>query len=140
MDDQRLSITIRIAPVGMAVVPVRAVLVHGEVVGKRLPWEDGTLGGHRRAVHVVRAVLVQAMPVDRGVLVAQSIVHVHDQTISLLNLDNRQRPLSIDANDLAIVQAIWVRSGPCHVPVVSDGFGLAALEGQQGSKADDEPG
>ena len=140
MDDQRLSITIRIAPVGMAVVPVRAVLVDREVVGKRLPWKDGTLGDHRRAVHVVRTILVQAMPVDRGVLVAQSIVHVHDQTVPFVNLDDGQRPLSIDANDLAIVQSIWVCSGPCHVPVVSDGFGLAALEGQQGSKADDEPG
>lgn len=97
------------------------------------------MGDHCRAVHVVRAVLVHTVPVDRSVLVAQSVVHVHDQTITLVDFDDGKWPLSVDAHDLAIVHAIWVGGGPCHVPVVGNGFGLAGLERDKSGNTDDEP-
>jgi len=92
MDNQSLPVAIRVAEIGMAMVPVSPVLIDGKIVREAGSRWDGTLGDHAGAVHVVCAVLEHAMEVYAGTFVAEAVIHVDHQTISFVDLDFRKWP------------------------------------------------
>lgn len=52
-------------------IPVRADLIDGEVVGKVVPWRNLTLDYTDWPVHVSRTVLIQSVEVNRRRLVSK---------------------------------------------------------------------
>lgn len=128
VDDECLSIAVRIAVVDMAVIPICPVLIDREVVGEVVAGWYGALRDHRRTVHLVGAVLIHAMEVDAGILVAQAVVHVDDKLVAFVDFDDWERPLIVDANDLPLGQAIRVCSHPCEIEVVGDCLCRAGYE------------
>ena len=65
-------------------------------------------------------------------------MHVHYEAVALVDLDDGQGPLIVDADDLAIGQAVWVGGHPGDVPVIGHGFGLAL--GDEEEDGGGEPG
>lgn len=65
-------------------------------------------------------------------------MHVYYEAVALVDLDDGQGPLIVDADDLAIGQAVWVGGHPSDVPVIGHGFGLAL--GDEEEEGGGEPG
>lgn len=61
------------------------------------------------------------MPMDTRTLVAQRVVYIGNDSITLGPLQRGQRPMSIDADGSPLGESIWVRSHPGDVPVIVDG-------------------
>ena len=132
VDEEGLAIAIWVAEIGVAVVPVRPVLRHREVVGEVRSRRNWTLGNHVRPVHVVGSDLVHAVKMDGGISV-QPVVHVDHQLVALLHLDDGQRPPTVYAHDLPLRVAIGVAGDPTHVEIVRDCLRRAPpAEQQQG--------
>lgn len=73
-----------------------------------------------RAVHVSAAVHVQPMKVEAGALIAQRVFDVDDDLIPFGCNDRRDRPLSVDADYLAVVLTVRIRVCPGYVEVICD--------------------
>lgn len=120
VDDQGLPIAIRIAEIGIAVVPVGPVLIDSEVVHEVGPRRNWALGKHRRPIHFVGPILEHAMEVDRGTLVTKPIVYIDDQLIAFIDLDDRQWPLTVNANDFFLCQSVRVTRDPGDIEIIRD--------------------
>lgn len=73
-----------------------------------------------RTIHVRRAVLVNAVKMQRRRLVTKLVVEVDDDTIADIGLNARNGPLVIDANDGTRERCVWIGSDPSDVEVVVD--------------------
>lgn len=67
-----------------------------------------------------RAVLVNAVKVQRSRLIAKLVADVDNDTIADICLDTRNRPLVVDANDGTRERSIWIGSDPSDVEVIVD--------------------
>lgn len=68
-----------------------------------------------------RAVLVNAVKMQRSRLVTELVVDVDDDTIADVCLDMRNGPLVIDADDGTRERSVRIGSDPSDVEVVADG-------------------
>lgn len=112
----------------MTVIPIRAGLIDFELVFEALSWRNGALGDSGRPVHLRGAILIEAVEVQRGRLVAQRVQDVHDDGVADVGCDVWNRPLSVDANCRAVKGTIWVGGDPANLKVVGDGGRVDALE------------
>lgn len=104
-----------------------------KVVLHVLPRGKRALSDGARAVHDTRVVLVEAMPVDAGGLVPQTIVHVHNQAVPEVYINLRAGPLTVDTNHRAL-KSIGGGIDPGDVPVEVDVFRCGQLGGPAGQK------
>lgn len=136
--DQRPAQTIGVLAVDVGVVPVSAGLVdlvfvceyvapwygrrcagtHLEVVGKPLAREDGTLRDMHRPVHMGGTLHEQAVKMQRGGLVAERVEDIDYQLVALVDVDGRNRPLAVDADDRAVGRTVRVGREPAYLEVV----------------------
>lgn len=65
---------------------------------------------------------------DRSALVPKPVEHVDHEMVPLVDFDHGQRPLSVDANNLAIMETIGGCSNPGDIEIIVHGFGLAVLK------------
>lgn len=95
------------------------------------------------AVHVIRSILIQAVEVSTGTLVAQlfkvssmlfgntsrpyRVVQIHNDPVTFGEVEQRWRPLTIDANDRALKHAIGIGPDPPDVQIMSDGRRVEAF-------------
>lgn len=79
-----------------------------------------------------RAVLVNAVKMQRSRLVTKLVVDVDDDAIADIGLDLRNGPLVVDANDGTRERSVWIGRDPSDVEVVVDGS--CAGEAQRGSE------
>lgn len=98
-----------------------------------LSWGKRALSDGARAVHDSSVVLVEAMPVDAGGLVPQTIVHVHNEAVPEVYIDLRTGPLTVDPNHRAL-KSIGGGIDPGDVPVEVDIFRCGQLGGPAGQK------
>lgn len=109
---------------------------YGKVISKGAARRNWALGNASRAIHVVGAVLEQAVKVQRGALVAELVVDVDDEAVAHVDLETRNGPLAVDANDGTLHGAVRVGGDPGDVEVMGDGGGVGerccAGEGEQG--------
>ena len=133
MDDERTAKAVWVLPIDMRMVPVCSWLVdleesasesyativaYGEVVGDTGTWRHGTLRALGDTIHKACTVLIQAVPMDRGRLISQAVLHIDNESVAHVHLDARDGPLTIDANDWSRMLAIWVSFDPADVQVV----------------------
>lgn len=81
---------------------------YGEIVGERASRWDGTLRDPCRAIHLCGAILKETMEMERSALVSQLIVHVDDEPVAHCGFNHGDRPLAIDSNHRASIQAVWI--------------------------------
>lgn len=81
-----------------------------------------------------RASLEDAMPVQAGGFVAQLVEDIDDEPVAFGDSQGWDRPLTVDAHDGAIEEAIGISSHPRDVEVVRDGG--SAHDGQDGQRAE----
>ncbi|KAH3671004.1 hypothetical protein OGAPHI_000715 [Ogataea philodendri] len=119
----------------MTVVPVCAGLVDDKIVHKRFARRYRTLGNGNRTVHVGGVLLEQAMEVQRRGDV-EPVDQVELDTVAPVDFQSGQWPRSVERDDLALEDAVWVCSGPLGLEVELVGLcgGLARREGEQGQK------
>ena len=67
------------------------------------------------------AVHVETMEMQRSRLVAQVIVSIDDDPITNVNLDCRDWPLAIDANDWALESIVRISSDPANIKIKLSG-------------------
>lgn len=79
-----------------------------------------------------RAVLVNAVKMQRSRLVTKLVVEVDDNAIADIGLDARNGPLVVDANDGTRERSVWIGRDPSYVEVVVDGG--SADKAQRGSE------
>lgn len=94
---------------------------HSKVVYKRGTWGNTTLSHARGTIHVVGAVLKEAVKVNACALIAQHVVHICNDPVALGQVEYRQRPSSIDAHNWTLRCTIRIRRDPGNVPVKSNG-------------------
>lgn len=80
------------------------------------------MGHSHGSIHVIRLIHEETVPMQTCFLVSQAIVHIHNHPVAFVDLNGRNWPFSIDADDFALKFAIGVRGGPGYVEVVGDGF------------------
>lgn len=51
---------------------------------------------------------------------------MNDDSVTLRDIKDWKRPLTIDGNDRAFSQAIWVPVDPANVPIIVDRTGIGA--------------
>ena len=104
----------------MAMVPVcPALTCDVEAVGKGVAGRNGAIGRADCAVHVVRAVLVQSVPMY-GSRVGSSVVHVNNDLVMLVDLDQWTREGGIDKHH-GSVHAVWIKLVVFDDPAVLSG-------------------
>ncbi|ANB12410.1 hypothetical protein AWJ20_663 [Sugiyamaella lignohabitans] len=118
MNNKSLTVTIGILRIDVRVVPVSTVLIHSEVISDVSTRSNRTLSDHDRTVHLSTSVLEDTVEMDRGITIRQSIVHIHDNTVTLVNFNDRQWPLAIDTNHLTFMKTIGVGIDPCNVEII----------------------
>ena len=101
---------------------------YGEVVGHGVARRNGALGDLEGAVHLVGAILEEAVEVQRGGLIAEIVVDVDNDGVVDVGVDGRDGPLAVDANGLALKGAVWVGRDPSDGKVVGDDGSLGGLE------------
>lgn len=69
-------------------------LTYDPIVCEALARCYRTLSGSTRAIHVICASLMNAVPVERCALVAQTVVDVYNHTISLHDIDGWAWPVN----------------------------------------------
>jgi hypothetical protein len=65
---------------------VSSLIVSPEVVSELIAFENGTLGNHWNTVHVLRAFLEHAMPVDGQCSSCEFVAEIDDDPISQTHL------------------------------------------------------
>lgn len=91
------------------------------------------MGRSGDSVHVIGAIHVKSVEVNRGRLIAQIILQVDDDPVAHGGLDSRQWPLAIDANGGSVELSIRVGGHPACCKVVDPG--RRRCERQQASEA-----
>jgi hypothetical protein len=112
------------------------------LVGHGLAGGDRALGNADGAVHVGGAILENAMEVDAGALVAETVVDVDNHLVALGRVESGNGPLAVDADDGAVLAAIGVAVHPRHVEVIGDDGGVDSgeqREGREGEGGQTEP-
>lgn len=69
-------------------------LTYDPVVCETLARCYRTLSGSTRAIHMIRASLMNAVPVERRALIAQAVIDVDNHAISFHDIDGWARPVS----------------------------------------------
>lgn len=72
----------------------------------------------RRSVHVVGAILEEAVEMYAGRLVSECIVHICNHAIPLGEIEEGKRPLAIDTRDEPFILTVRVGKRPSDVPIV----------------------
>jgi len=67
-----------------------------------------------------RPILIQTMEMQRSALVAQGVLDIDDDLVTLGSDNWLNRPLAIDAHHWACLLSIWIRISPRDVEVVCD--------------------
>lgn len=73
------------------------------------------------AIHFVCTVLKEAMKVNACALIAELIVNIGNDLVTLGEIEHWQRPLSIDTNGRTLLLSVWIGRDPGDVPVVGHG-------------------
>ena len=84
-------------------------------------WGNWTLCNHSWAIHLIGAVLIDAMEMNWCCLVLQAVFNVDNHSISEIGVDRRAWPLPIDADSGTHI-TIWWHRNPIHLPIVSYRF------------------
>lgn len=87
------------------------------------------MGDRGTAVHDAGAILVEAMPVDAGGLVAQPVVNIDNQSVSDIHINLGAGPLVVDTDHRSL-ESVWGGIDPGDVPVKIDVLGRYQLGGQ----------
>ena len=77
------------------------------------------------------------MKMHRRFFIGQAVVHIDHESVSSIHFDHRQWPLSVDADDFALICPVFERipGDPCHVKIIGNSFGLAMLlKGEEDKK------
>lgn len=72
------------------------------------------------AIHLCCAVLVEAMEVKACGLILQTVLDIHDHAVAYICGYRRYRPLTVDANSLALESAVGIRNDPANVEIIGD--------------------
>jgi uncharacterized protein (DUF39 family) len=57
------------------------------------------------------------MPVNTRRFISKTVEDMNDESIALVDLQNRKRPCVIDTNHFSSLHAVRIRHDPCHVEV-----------------------
>lgn len=76
------------------------------------------MGHGRRAVHAVGAILEKAMEMHTGCFVTQGVVDIGNDSVTLGEIEDRDGPLPVDADDWPWIQTVRVGSHPSDTPIV----------------------
>ncbi len=104
--------------------PSEMLATDGEVILERASRWNATLRNASSTIHVCRAILEHAMPMQARRLISQLIVDIDNQTVSHRTLDGGNRPAAIDSNDRPWKGARWIRGYPGNVEIICDGGSL----------------
>lgn len=100
MHDQSTVQSIGVLHQTVAVVPVRTPLTDDlEPIRQLSTRRNGTLGESSNAVHERSAVLVHAVPVDRGSLI-DKVLDLDNESVTLIDFEEGSRRLTVDENAL----------------------------------------
>ena len=78
-----------------------------------------TLSNANNSVHFICPIHEDAMKMEGSGLVSELIIYIDNDSITNSCFDPWNRPLSIDANDRALPQAVWIPSDPADLEVIS---------------------
>lgn len=122
VDDQGRPQPVRVLAHVVRVVPEGAGRVRGELVGEGLARRDGTLRDTSATIHLGRALLPHAVPVNAGRLIAERVGDMCDDGVVDIDVERRRRPLPVDGDD---GPRVAIRSGvdPADIPVDLDSLG-----------------
>ena len=124
-------------PIKMLVVTLKfAGRAHGEIVCKRTPGLDRTLGHTCNTVHIRSTILVETVEVQTRAFIAKLVDNIDDNAVSHSGSDVRYRPLPVNSYDRSIEKAIRVSSDPCDVEIVRD----SACTGEQAEPEEENAG
>lgn len=98
-------------------------MTYCEVIRKRLPRGDWTLGDHYGSIHMIGTILVDAVEVQAGGLVPEGILYIDDNAIALGGYNGGDGPLPVDPYDRPCLETIWVGIDPGYIEIISYGLG-----------------
>lgn len=94
-----------------------------------------TLRDARCSIHLLSAILMQAVPVKTSRLVSKRIVHVNNHLVPKVDINLRTRPLAINPNHRSL-KAIRRCSDPRNIPSIMNCFSESKMGKAQGKKSE----
>lgn len=98
----------------------RAELTYRKIIDKRASGANLTLCDTGRPIHVGSSLLIQAMEMQAGGLVAEGVLYVDNNTISFCCRNRRDRPFAVYSNDGTGCMSIRVGMDPGYIEIIAD--------------------